>query len=337
MNLWRCSKRPTPCPLRLEVLESRDVPTVNNAVPFINVYPFSQPEVPGSPFVPVNPNPPAITTVQLDDPTGNPLLGPVIAFPGFTGQVTATAGDVTGDGVPDLIVAAQNASGFVEVIDGTTGAVAAVKALFPGFTGQVSVGVADLSGKGYADILLAARAPGAPVIAYDARQGQVVAAFFAFPGYNGPVSVAGTDGSGRDQILVGAAGLVGVFGPSGALAGVVSVLPGYRGPLALAGGPVTGTDSGDILVGIGADLSNGIVGVFGGGGSLLGVLSTNSGYGDNGMLLATGASNVEGDGQPDILVADLTNPGAGVTAYDGMTTAQLTNFPAPDNGSSSSC
>jgi hypothetical protein len=319
-------------------MEPRAVPAVNGAVPLVNLNPFT--EAIGPQLVRVDSSIPTVKTVDLVDPNGAPLLPESAPFPGFTGSITAVAGDVNGDGKPDLIAAAQNAGGTVAVFDGATGALLGEAPVFPGFNGQVSVGVAELSGNGYADILVAAAAPGLPVRAFDLRQGALVAAFDALPGFSGPVSVAGTDlaGTGKDQILVGTTipGLgaaAGAFNTSGTLLTGVLAFPGYPGPISVAGGDVNGDGFGDIIVGTGGAPASGRVNVFSGrDGSLLLSFPTIDGNQQNGILVATGTSNADGDGQPDVLVADPTDPGQSVTAYDGATGAQLTNFPPFDDG-----
>ena len=174
-----------------------------------------------------------------------------VPFPGFKGALVTTTADVNGDGVSDVIVVAQNTGGWLEVVDGASGAILAAAQMFPSYKGQVSVGAADLSGQGYADVLIAASSPGLPVLGFDLRQGQFAAAFYALPGYSGPVSVSGADlnGTGQDQILVGVGGAVGVFSPSGTLLTAVLAFPGYTGPVSVAGGDVNGDGFGDIVVG----------------------------------------------------------------------------------------
>src|SRR5262245_42506300 len=60
------------------------------------------------------------------------------AFPGFTGGVQVAAGDVTGDGIPEIIAGAGNGgNSHVKVFDGASGGLVSSFLAFPGFSGAV--------------------------------------------------------------------------------------------------------------------------------------------------------------------------------------------------------
>jgi hypothetical protein len=84
------------------------------------------------------------------------VLKDFLAFaPSFRGGVRVAAGDLTGDGAADVVVAA-GAGGVprVKVFDGETGAeVASFRAYAEGFTGGVFVAAGDATGNGRADIV----------------------------------------------------------------------------------------------------------------------------------------------------------------------------------------
>ena len=191
------------------------------------------------------------TAELLNTATGAPIVPAFHPFPGFRGAITAASGDVNGDGVPDLIIAAQGAGGFVEVIDGATQSVQSAQFVFPGYNGPVSIGAGDITGNGYDDVLISASLPGLPTGAIDVRTGAVVDAFLALPGSTAPTSVTGVDlyGNGRDEFVVGVGGAVGVFGADGGLLGAVFAYPGSTGPVSVAAGDLTGDGLGDIVVG----------------------------------------------------------------------------------------
>jgi hypothetical protein len=81
--------------------------------------------------------------------------------PSYTGGLNVAVGDVTGDGVPDIVVAAQSQNTMVTVINGaslntSTPSVSTVRtfpAYAPNFTGGASIAVAYMNGDKYADIV----------------------------------------------------------------------------------------------------------------------------------------------------------------------------------------
>ena len=143
-------------------------------------------------------------------------------FPGFTGGVHVATGDLTGDGVDDIVVAAGPGGGpRVVVFDGQTQAmVANFFAYDPAFTGGVFVALGDITGDGHLDIVTGAGPGGGPhVKAIDGTKlGQVqsngeiagsalLASFYAYePAFAGGVSVAAGDvnGDGFADIITGA-------------------------------------------------------------------------------------------------------------------------------------
>jgi hypothetical protein len=137
----------------------------------------------------------------------------------FTGGVRVATGDLTGDHVDDIVVAAGPGGGpRVKVYDGITGAELGNFFPFePTFTGGVNVAVGDVDGDGFADLIVGAGVGGAPRVTVFSgagfAQGNPLAAptvlqdFFAYDRrFRGGVTVAAGDFDGDfvDEIVTGA-------------------------------------------------------------------------------------------------------------------------------------
>ena len=155
----------------------------------------------------------------------NALLMSFDAFPGFfRGGVFVAAGDVTGDGRADIIVAPDaGARPLVRVFDGKTGAeIRSFLAYSPTFTGGVSVAAGDVNGDGRDDIITGAAING-HVKVFDGASGAEIRSFLAIDGFVGGVFVAAGDlnSDKHAELLIGA-------GP-GAPGGHVKIFDGLTG------------------------------------------------------------------------------------------------------------
>lgn len=192
------------------------------------------------------------------------LLMSFNALPGFyRGGVYVAAGDVTGDGRADIIVAPDaGAPPIVRVFDGNTGNL--LKSFFayaPTFTGGVRVAAGDVNGDGHADIISGAGpgAAGGHVKVFDGVLQAELKSFFAFPGFSGGVFVAAGDinNDGRDDLVIGAGGGAGshvkVFDAlSNQLAlSFFAFDPSFTGGVRVAAGDVNGDNIADIITGAG--------------------------------------------------------------------------------------
>jgi hypothetical protein len=138
------------------------------------------------------------------------------AFDGFTGGVFVGAGDVTGDGLADIVVSAGAAAPHVKVFDATTGALVQSFLAFDGFAGGVSVRASDINGDDIADLVVGAGAGGPPHIKIlDGTSLNLLASFFA----GDPASTSGVlvgigdfVTGGRREVVGSVNGSVTIFG-----------------------------------------------------------------------------------------------------------------------------
>ena len=208
----------------------------------------------------------ALATFAAD---GSLVAGaPITPFPGFSGAVRAASADVTGDGVPDLIVGAgPGGSPLVKVYDGATGAlVYSFLAFEASFAGGVYVAGGDFNADGKADIVVGAGEGGGPrVRVFNATNAAPVFDVFVYEStFRGGVRVATGDVNGDGTTdLVTAAGEGG--GPrisafDGKNLPALTVLVNFfafeaslRNGAYVNTGDVTGDGKADIVTGAGPD------------------------------------------------------------------------------------
>ncbi|MDA1014273.1 MAG: putative Ig domain-containing protein [Planctomycetota bacterium] len=139
----------------------------------------------------------------------NLLFDQIVYTSTFLGGVNVAAGDVTGDGIPDIITGPGAGGGpNVKVFDGVTGAV--VKDFFAydlTFMGGVFVGAGDFNGDRFADIVTGAGPGGGPhTRVYSGQDLTILQDFFAYDAaFSGGVAVTAADlnGDGVDDVIVG--------------------------------------------------------------------------------------------------------------------------------------
>jgi Ca2+-binding RTX toxin-like protein len=158
-----------------------------------------------------NPLTPGNAKIVVRERDGTERFRAAAFDPTFAGLVAVATGDVTGDGIDDVIAAAGNKGGpRVRVTDGATRqTVADFFAYEPTFRGGVFVGLGNLDADPELELVTGTGVGGGPrVRAFDLAGGAVtpVADFFAYdPSFRGGVyvAVADADGDGRGEIVTG--------------------------------------------------------------------------------------------------------------------------------------
>ncbi|MEI7852790.1 MAG: Ig-like domain repeat protein [Planctomycetota bacterium] len=264
--------------------------------------------------------------------------------PSFRGGVRVASGDVTGDGIADVIVAAGPGGGpQVNVYDGTSlQLVHSFYAYNAAFDDGIFVAVGDVNGDGYADIITGAGQGGGPhVQVFSGQNYSNIASFFAYnPAFTGGISVASGDvnGDGYSDVVVGAGpgGGPHVLAVSGfqlsqgtqvVLASFFAFDPGINQGVFVAAGDYNGDLVGDIVVAAGPGGSPHVK-VFNGSGTSL--IDTFFAYDINfagGLSIAM--ADIDNDGLAEIVTAPYTNGGPEVKVFRYQK-GQLYNFYAYD-------
>lgn len=241
-------------------------------------------------------------------------------LPTFLGGARVATGDLTGDGIEDIITAAGPGGGpHIKVFDGLSfNEVASFFAFESTFQGGVSLAVADVSGDGRPDLIFAAGAGGGPRV-------RVV---------NG-------------ASLNAAIRLDGTLDPSAELASFFAFVPNFTGGVTISAADFTSDGRADIAVAAGPGggphirIINGTrLNVVGSNGLILdqalipGALSSfffqNNPNFTGGVVLAAG--RLDDDGVADLAVGIASNGPSVVQTFSGATQSGMGTFNFFDNG-----
>jgi hypothetical protein len=270
--------------------------------------------------------------------------------PSFSGGVRVAAGDVTGDGVADVVtVPGPGAIALVRVFDGVTGAeVRSILAIDFTFTGEVFVGgsyvaAGDVDGDGFDDIIVGV-GPGVEprVRVFSGRDGSVIGSFLAYaPGFLGGVRVAAADfdrdglaeivlapgpGGGPHVRIAEAAGtpFTPVVTPPAIGSDFFAYDPGFTGGVYVAAGDVNGDGYPDIVTGAGTGGGPHVQAFSGASGATIASFFAYAPGFLGGVRVAT--ADLSSDGRADIVTGAGPGGGPHVRGLDAITLSSLEEF-----------
>jgi hypothetical protein len=288
-------------------------------------------------LVAVGPDAGAGPRVTVFDAETGEVVRNFFAFdPAFLGGVRVAVGDVNGDLIDDVIVAAGPGGGpHVRVFDGATGELIAEWFAYAGeFTGGVFVAAGDVTGDGFAEVITGAGPGGGPhVRVFNGRTGAEVRGFFAYEdsqrggatvaaadvdndGYADVITGAGVGGGPRVRVFSGANGLP--------MLDFFAYDPSFRNGVFVAAGDVDGDGRADLVTGAGVGGGPHVRTFDGATGEVRLSFFPYSRQFTGGVRVAV--ADADGDGLADVVVG----PGAGgerrLRAFDGRTGEELTEI-----------
>jgi len=150
----------------------------------------------------------AFPIVRVFDGSTGAVIRSFVAYPTpSSGGTYVAAGDVNGDGVPDIITGRDGAAPEVRVFDGKTGVLLSSFLAYGAGVGGVRVAAGDVDADGIAEIITSPPFGSAPEVRIYSAAGVLRTSFMAYaPAFIGGVFVAAgdIDGDGRADIITGA-------------------------------------------------------------------------------------------------------------------------------------
>jgi hypothetical protein len=205
--------------------------------------------------------------VAVFDAAGGPRLSFLAFEPAFRTGIEVAAGDITGDGVPEILVTGGCAGPFVvRAFSGITGALVREYPITgPVWSCGLHLAAGDVNGDGIADLVIGSGGISAPFVqVVSGASGAVLRDFYAYDlGFTGGVYVAAADvtGDGFADIITGAGpgggphvqvfdGATGaaIIGP---LAGFMAYDLAFRGGVRVAAGDLNGDGRAEVITATG--------------------------------------------------------------------------------------
>jgi len=274
--------------------------------------------------------------VKLFDAT-SAETGSFLAYgAGFTGGVRVAAGDISGDGLDDIITGAgSSGGGHVKVFQRTSGTeIRSFFAYGPSFTGGIFVAGGDVNHDSVDDIITGVDSGfSSHVKAFSGIDGSELRSFFAYGiGFTGGVRVAAgdVDNDGFDDIITGAgpagSGHVKVFsGSTGTeIRSFLAYGPSYTGGVFVGAGDVNNDGLDDIITGVDGGFAPHVKVFSGADGSELRSFFAFAPGVTGGVRVAGG--DVNGDGFVEIIAGAGEAGGGHVKVFNGVTLAETQSF-----------
>jgi hypothetical protein len=287
----------------------------------------------------------AVANEIVTGTSGN-IAAHVKTFDGVTGSETSSflpyggaalqgvrvaAGDVTGDGTPDIVTAlGSGAPSHVKVFSGADQSEVRSFIAYPSFSGGVYVAAGDINGDTHGDIITGAGTSATHVKVFSGATNNLIQSFLAYPGVSGGVRVAAGDlnGDGRADLITGLgegfASHVKAFDGRD-LAPLQSFIAygGFTGGVYVAAGDVNGDAHADIITGAGVGGFTHVKVFSGADGSPLHSFFAYPGV-DNEVRV--GAGDVNGDGYADIITGLGSGNASHVKVFSGLNLDPLQSF-----------